>query len=159
MFPHLRLQLPAAAQLLSFILGRSAELSTNHCFQFKYGMFLCFPASSRYSNPMTQMLKKEKRKVFRIQVAWSEVAGKGSQSRVLCSEFFCLGFRICVCFQVGDLGLEFWVVFKVNVMLFVRQLKSPRLRRAVKAEGGCWLCSGGSAGIQALRERLGEQQP
>jgi len=40
---------------------RSAELSRKHCFQSERGVFLGFPASPRYSKPMTQMLKKKEK--------------------------------------------------------------------------------------------------
>lgn len=113
----------------------------------------CKPQIFKPNDPNAK--EKEKRKVYKIQVAWSSVAGTGTQSLVLCSELFCLGFRRCIYFQVGDLVLELWVVCKVNFMLFVQQLKSKRIRRAVKAEGGCWLWSGGSGDVQALRGRVG----
>lgn len=49
-------------------------------------------------------------------------------------------------------ALEFWAVQKVNLRLFVWQLKIKRRRWAIKVEGGCSLQSGGFGGVGGLRE-------
>lgn len=68
----------------------------------------CKPQIFKPNDPNAK--EREKRQVYRIQMARSGVAGTGTQSRVLCTELFCLRFRRCIDFQVGDLVLEFWVM-------------------------------------------------